>query len=210
MEAGVAHLHGDLDEAERLIDASLPSAGAVAPSRVMATYGAQLLAIRIDQGRVGKLVDELRGLTVEQPGVHAWRAAPALSAAQSDRPALALEELASFWGAGSLRLPGDFTWTAMTVVLARAATMDSTPSMQADLVNALRPYSGRLAWGGSCSYGPIDTALGMLLDAAGDRAGAEAAFRGALVLADRLGPTCFGAEADRLLDGLRRAGSDRP
>jgi len=92
---------------------------------------------------------------------------------------------------------GDFTWTAMTVVLARAATMDSTPSMQADLVNALRPYSGRLAWGGSCSYGPIDTALGMLLDAAGDRAGAEAAFRGALVLADRLGPTCFGAEADR-------------
>ncbi len=210
MEAGVAHLRGDLEGAERLIDASLDWAGAVAPSRVIATYGAQLLAIRIDQGRVGELVDELQGLTAEQPGVHAWRAALALSAAQSDRPALAIEQLASFWETGSLQLPGDFTWTAMTVVLARAATVVGTPSMHADLVDALAPYRGRLAWGGSCSYGPIDTALGMLLDAAGDRAGAEASFGRALVLADRLGATCFGAEAGQLLDGLRKAGSDRP
>ena len=71
MEAGIAHLCGDLDHAEDLIGASLSSAGAVAPSRVIATYGAQILAIRIDQGRVSELVDDLQTLIADQPGVAA-------------------------------------------------------------------------------------------------------------------------------------------
>jgi hypothetical protein len=138
------HRSGDLDRAEHLIGASLSLAGAVAPSRVIATYGAQILAIRMDQARVGELFDDLENLVVDQPDQVAWRAALALAAAQSDRPKVALEQLASFWEIGSLLLPGDFSWTAIVMVLARAATIVGTPAMQSDLVAALTPYKGRL------------------------------------------------------------------
>jgi DNA-binding SARP family transcriptional activator len=210
VEAGIAHLCGDLDHAEDLIGASLSSAGAVAPSRVIATYGAQILAIRIDQGRVSELVDDLQTLIADQPGVAAWRGALALAAAQSERPSLALEQLSSFWDTGSLMLPGDFTWTAMAVVLARAATIVGTRAMQVDLATALSPYQGRLAWGGSCSYGPIDTALGMLFGALGDEEGAETAFLRAEAVAERLGAKLFAAEVHRLSDSVRGAHLDPP
>ncbi len=139
------------------------------PHGVVATYGAQLLALRIDQDRVGELVADLQMLVVAQPGLPAWRAALSLAAAHAERPELAAEQLAWFWATGSLRLPADFTWTAVAIVLARAATTIGSATMQTDLITALTPYKERLAWCGSCSYGPIDTALGMLLDALGNQ-----------------------------------------
>jgi hypothetical protein len=80
--------------------------------------------------------------------------------------------------------------------------------MQVDLATALSPYQGRLAWGGSCSYGPIDTALGMLLGALGDQEGAETAFLRAEAVAERLGAKLFAAEVHRLRDSVRGAHLD--
>ena len=205
MEAAVAHLQGELDEAESLITSTLASAGAVAPSRVVATYGAQLLALRIDQDRVGELVADLQMLVVAQPGLPAWRAALSLAAAHAERPELAAEQLAWFWATGSLRLPADFTWTAVAIVLARAATTIGSATMQTDLITALTPYKERLAWCGSCSYGPIDTALGMLLDALGNQQESRDAYTRARRVADRLGAKLYRREADSGLRSLAAA-----
>ena len=93
----------------------------------------------MDQARFGELFDDLETLVADQPGLGAGRAALALAAAPSDRLKVALEQLASFWETGSLLLSGDFAWTAMVMVLARAAIMVGTPAMQSDLVAALSP-----------------------------------------------------------------------
>jgi|GEM_PF-2233435 len=210
MEAGADHLRGDLEGAERRIEGSLASSGAVAPSRVLATYGAQLLAIRIDQGRVAELLGDLERLVDEQPGVAAWRSGLALAAADSGRSDLALDQLSTFWRSGSMVVPGDFTWTAMLMVLARAAARVGTTVMRADLAAALEPYSGRLAWGGSCSYGPIDTGRGLLLAALGDRAGALAAFERGRAVSAGLGADVYASEAAACATDLAGSARNRP
>ncbi|MFV0433763.1 MAG: hypothetical protein ACK5LO_07285 [Leucobacter sp.] len=49
----------------------------------------------------------------------------------------------------------------------------SPPSELADLparyLNRLLPWSGRCVWQGTCSYGPVDTAIALLYRALGDR-----------------------------------------
>ncbi len=109
--AALAHLDGDLDGAELHAQGALAMFGDVSPSRAFAVYGAQLLPIRIAQGRLAELLDTLEGLVADQPGVPAWHAALALALAPVDRARAlahatsALEDVAE-----------DFTWLAAHVI----------------------------------------------------------------------------------------------
>ena len=144
-------------------------------------------------------------LVVAQPGLPAWRAALSLAAAHAERPELAAEQLAWFWATGSLRLPADFTWTAVAIVLARAATTIGSATMQTDLITALTPYKERLVCG-SCSYrGPIDTALGMLLDALGNQQESRDAYTSRPPCGRPAGAKLYRREADSGLRSLAAA-----
>ena len=191
--AAVAHLDDDLERSEQLSSDALELFAPVSPSRAMATYGAQLLVLRLAQDRLHELHDVFAHLVAEQPGLPAWHAAFALTAVEQDpaaarhHAALALQEVAE-----------DFTWLAAHVIGGRAAAQVSDRPTVERYRERLRPWSGLVCWQGSCAYGPVDTALAALAGAAGDDADARGHRRIARRLARSLGAPVFEREADGL------------
>jgi hypothetical protein len=168
LAAAVAHLRGDLDSAEAAITETLVFEGVVSPSRVLAVYGAQLLGIRADQGRVHELAEPIADLAAQQPGVPAWHAASALVAAEegnAPRVRAAFDRLARRRFAA---LEQDFVWTAALFALGRAVGRIGDAERSLAVLEVLGPYSGRMSWFGTGSYGPIDLALAEAASACND------------------------------------------
>ena len=187
--AALAHLEDRLDDSERLSEAALRVFSPVSPSRAFATYGAQLIVIRLAQHRIAELAAVFESLVVDQPGVPAWHAALALSIAEADpqradeHARRALEDV-----------PEDFTWLAGHVIGARAAAIAANPNTMARYRERLMPWSGTLCWQGTCTYGPVDTPLAFLASALGDHAAASHHRETAVRLARRLGGPVFERE----------------
>lgn len=174
LASALAHLHGDLEGAERLADRSLAHAGAVAGSRVTAAWAIQVFAVRSDQRRLPELVEPLQQLVDDQPGVPAWRAALAMASAQAgdlDRAAREVDATAC-----GRHLPRDSTWTGAMCALAHAVHLlgPRAADRARPAYDALVPCSGRMSWVGTCTLGPVDTSLAMLARVLGDH---EAAAR---------------------------------
>lgn len=163
MQSALAHLDDDLDTSERLAEEALAIFTPVSPSRAFATYGAQLLIIRVAQGRLAELSDTIQGLVDEQPGVPAWHAAHALAQVDLDpdvarrHAALALEKAAP-----------DFTWLASHVIGGRAAALVGDAALIERYRSALAPWVRLVCWQGTCAYGPVATTAARLAAAAGD------------------------------------------
>ncbi len=194
--AAVAHLDDDLDRSEALTTDALELFSPIAPARAFAVYGAQLLVLRLAQGRIGELAPTMEGLVADQPGVPAWHAALALAVADTD-PAvasrharLALDDV-----------PADFTWLAGHVIGARAVARAGDAATSAEYARRLTPYVDLVCWQGTCSYGPVATALAALARAAGDRGAADTHAATASRLATRLGAPVFTREVDELMAG---------
>lgn len=203
-EAALAHLGGELDRAEAQAEAALHIAERLAPDRARATYYGQLFGIRADDGRLGELEPFVAVLVVDQPGLGAWRAALAqVAAAQGelDRAAELVDGLLGRDGA----LAEDFLWSAAMGALGRAAAAIGEPTRCERVLVELSPLAGRLTWEGTCSFGPVDTVLGLLLRATGRIDGATARASTALRLAERIGAPRWAADAATVL-GRGRAG----
>jgi DNA-binding SARP family transcriptional activator len=172
VRATMAHLDGRLADAEDEITASLELAGAVGTNRAMAVYGSVLLACRLDDDRVHELAPSIEALAADQPLVLAWQAPLALAGAvtgATEDAARAFDRLVG----GTDRLPRDCTYTAALVMLGEAAARLGHPQRTARAVELLAPWSGRWAWTGTCSFGPIDLTLARLAESSGDRAAAR-------------------------------------
>jgi DNA-binding SARP family transcriptional activator len=199
LRAASAHAAGRLDESEALADASLAATDSVAPTRVWATWGALLTAIRLDQGRMAELAGPVTAMLAEQPALAAWRAILALAALEAGDRATAEAQVAWFHRTGSWELPDDFTHTGIAAVLARAVAGLGDVAAVDGLIAVLSPLSGRMTWGGVGTYGPVDTVLGLLHLAAGRRNEGRRHLRMARDLAAGLGSAVQVAEVDRLL-----------
>ena len=186
VQAVVSFLDGDLDRAEAEIEDTLQFVDTVAESRVMAAYGAQLLAIRLVQNRLGELVDTVHQLADDQPTVGAWRAALALAAAQAGRRDLAAEAFDAVVETGTVRLPRDYAYTGALVALAEAAALLGDPARARVVLPFLEPWSGRWSWVGTATLGPVDTPLARLLALTGDQERASAVGERALKAAQHM------------------------
>jgi DNA-binding SARP family transcriptional activator len=172
VRATVAHLDGRLVDAEDEITASLTLNGAVGSNRAMAVYGSVLLACRLDEDRVDELAPSIEAIAADQPLVLAWQAPLALAAATTgdvDRAAEAVDRLV---GAAD-RLPRECNYTAALVMLGEATARLGCIERASRAVELLEPWSGRWAWTGTCSFGPIDFTLARLAESTGDRSGAR-------------------------------------
>ena len=190
--SAVAHLDAELELAERHAEDALAIFSSVSPSRAMATYGGQLLALRMAQGRLGELVETLEVLLADQPGVPAWNAALALALADGgdrtrarDLAAAALDDVDE-----------DFTWLAAHLIGGRAAARCDDDELVRRYLERLQPWSGRVCWQGTCAYGPVDTVLFLLHRALGDHDAAERHRVAAHGQAVSLQAPVFGAELD--------------
>jgi DNA-binding SARP family transcriptional activator len=193
-QAALAHLEGDLEQAESFAEQALEIFSPVAPTRAFATYGAQLLVIRAAQGRLPELTDALRGLVIDQPGIPAWHAALAYSLATTDP--LEARHHAGLAVSNSIY---DFTWLAGQIIGGRAAAQVCNESVRAQYRENLEPWSGLVCWQGTCAYGPVDTVLAMLAVADGDSTAANRYVRSAVATAFSLGSPLFADEAMAVL-----------
>lgn len=192
-QAAVAHLDDRLDESERLSTLALELFSPVSPSRAMATYGSQLLVIRLAQHRAGELAPVFVDLAETQPGVPAWHAALAATIVD-DEPATARHHAALALD----DVPRDFTWLAAHLIGARAAARLGDVDLIARYLERLRPWSGRVCWQGTCAYGPVDTVLASLERACGATSVADEHLQRARRIAENLLAPVFLRELDEL------------
>jgi DNA-binding SARP family transcriptional activator len=201
LSAARAHIDGDLVTAERAaVECLGPRCRGVAESRRIAGYGAQLVALRAEEGRLGELVPRLEELVVAQPAVAGWRAVlvAALVPTDPDRARREFDRLATD---GFAALARDFSWTAAMVTLTSGIAAAGDADRARLVYDLLAPYSGRMSWSGNCTFGPIDQALGEAATAFGSHEAADAHFRRAAELAGRI-------DAPRML--LRARAGSRP
>lgn len=194
VRAAIAHLDGDDEKCERLTLQAQRLFTPVSPARAASVYAGQIIVLRLTQGRIGELAPMLTGLTAAQPGIPAFQNGAALALVRSDpesartRASLALD-LAQ----------DDATWLAGHAVGARAVAQLRDSALCDRYLERLRPWNGLGIWQGTCSYGPVDTALALLLRARGDAVGARRHAAAARDLATSLGAAPF-------LDELNRSG----
>jgi len=196
-QAAVAHLDGDLELAEQRSEEALAVFVGVSPSRAFAAYGAQILAIRLAQGRIVELEESLQGLVDDQPGVPAWHAALALSLAATEPERARRHATVALEGVAP-----DFTWLAAHVFGGRAAALVGDDALVERYRERLLPYSGLVCWQGTCGYGPVDTVLALLSRATGDLDAARVHLRAATDQVTALAAPVFRAELDELAQGL--------
>lgn len=181
--AAVVHqLEGDLDAAEAAAAEALAEEG-IAPSRRLAIYGVQLVALRRDQGRLAELADDVARLVREQPEVRGWRAvalATAAAAGDRDRVAADHDRLAADDHAG---LPDDYTRSAAALLVVEAATTIGDRERTRRSLPLLDGLRGRMSWAGTTTMGSID-----LVAARAERLlGHEDRARSSLAAAEALG-----------------------
>lgn len=198
MEASHAHMSGRLEEAQERIDATLRFAGVVAESRVRAVWSGQTRALRLIQGSMAELTDELITLARDQPGLPSWAAAAALALAEGgrlDEARAALEALPD----EQLTESDWFSWSASAAAIGRVAAATGHREAGRRAYDLMRPYAGCFTWTGGTTLGPVDTVLGMLADAAGDRSAATVHWRAAVTVSRRAGAPRYEQEARTLL-----------
>jgi len=158
-------------------------------------WGAQLFALRREQGRVAELVPMIEGLVASAPGLVAMRALLAVAVLDCGHANQARTILLELAPDGFAAIPHDATWSSSLAYLTELTTALGETTAAAALRAQLLPFSGQLlvvAWVVSC-LGAADRYIGMLDAVLGDRDAAAARFDAALALEERAGATALAA-----------------
>ncbi len=156
IRSNMAIIDGDLERARREVDESLAFGGQINDERVSAVFGAHHLIAAMVDGTAADLLEALRDLASDQPGIGAWQAAHAVAAAAAGERDEAVDALRRVIDHDDVNLPRDPVYSAGLVAFGEAATAtgDSASLTIADAL--LEPLTGMWSWCGSCTFGPID------------------------------------------------------
>jgi len=159
---------GHFAEAERLNAESIEIGRRVRGTVSELAATAQLLSIRLQQGRMAELEPSVRVLANTHPGMVAMQAVLALILAQGDRRAEAAAELDRIMASGSAGLPQDNTYLVAVALLGEAACELHDESRARELYGWLEPYSGRwLVSAQAAALWPVDRSLARLATVGG-------------------------------------------
>ncbi len=154
---------GQFEEAERLNAESVAIAGRVGGTIGELAATAQLLAIRIQQGRASELEDTVRALANRHPGMIAIQCTLALILVQSGRHAQARAELERLTSLGLAGFPRDNTHILMLALISEVAAELGDQERSRLLHSWLEPYAGRwVVSPGAAALWPVDRSLGRL------------------------------------------------
>jgi class 3 adenylate cyclase len=179
---------GDIAAAEQTAQQGLEIATEMGVAAAMPAFGAQLLSIRVQQGRV----DEIAAFVAE--GVDdfstlsdSWKSAVALvncMCGRLDDVQITLEqEFADRFD----HLPEDQAWLFAMCAWAECAVALGRRDVAAFLAERLRPYGSHMIYASSFMAGVVARTVGCLDAMLGDHASAEANLRHALDLHERFG-----------------------
>ncbi len=179
---------GRFDEAERLMAESAEIGRDVRGSIRELAATAQLLVIRLLQGRMAELEAPLRALADAHPGVVGLRCALAELLVQAGRPEEAQAELERLTETGLDGLPRDNTHVVMLALLAEVAADLGDAARAAAVYEWLEPYAGRwVVSPGAAPLWPVERSLGRAAAVLGDVDGALAHLGEARRQGERLG-----------------------
>jgi len=178
-------LDGDTDMAEDYANGALVI-GADSQPEALTTYGAQLMAIRSVQGRLGEIVEPFAQAAVDNPGIPALRAALARTYCELDRPEEALEIIENDIADGFAQFLYYDTWmSAMTVLSDVCVQLERLDSARL-LYEKLLPWHALVASVMTQTEGSVALYLAMSATALGEYADSESHFIEALGVNRRL------------------------
>ena len=146
------------DDAGRML-----AAGSESPDFI-AAYGAQLLLLRRDQGRLEEIDALVARQVAEAPHIPSWQVAQAVVDHGLGRRSAAHRRLAALVADRVAGLPRDWLWLATATVLADVCADLGALEEAEDLRAALAPFSGKVAvlGHGIAAIGAVDGPLGRL------------------------------------------------
>jgi DNA-binding SARP family transcriptional activator/tetratricopeptide (TPR) repeat protein len=172
--ASFAQMEGRLDDAERLASESAVMRARMETADAESVFAAQLVMIRISQGRLRELVEAIEHYTNEFPELAPWRAGVPVAYVSAGRDAEAALELERAIERLD-EIPRDFFWLAAVILLADASWQLGHRESADVLYAALEPYAGAMVQlGYAGSLGPVSRRLGLLAAVRGDREAATA------------------------------------
>jgi hypothetical protein len=151
----------------------------------------QLFVARWSQGRAAELVDRIRQVTADTPGVPAWRAGLAIACAQLGERDEAVSIVDDLMVDPSTAFPDNVVWLLGHSVLAEAVAAVGTAEQAAREYPLLAPYAGRVPCLGNVARPAISLSLAVLAVRAGWPERAEQHFADAHDQHHRLGATAW-------------------
>jgi tetratricopeptide (TPR) repeat protein len=182
-----AQLAGDHEAAERLATEALQVANDSGQPDAFSFFGAQLMGVRWQQGRMGELVPLIAQSAVDNPGVPTFTAALALAYTEDDQHGEALELLDDAAAGRFGSLPLDPIWLTGISCYAEVASELRAVDAAGSLFEMLQPWHGHVIDNGLTIQGPVAHFLGGLATVLGVYDQAESYF----------------AEADRMSKGMK-------
>jgi tetratricopeptide (TPR) repeat protein len=164
LQAAMAIAEGDLDNAKRLV-AEARVVGGATNITIALSYGAQLAAVRAEQGQTQKVIDALSTLSEDpSPGTLAWRVMLAGLYADVGRLDEALAHFEQVAPEGFALIPRDWAFPLAIRYLAEICAHLSDSEGAAQLLAEVVPYSGQLLVVslGTSIEGAADRSLGQL------------------------------------------------
>jgi DNA-binding SARP family transcriptional activator len=204
-EASFAQMEGRLDDAERLAAESAVMRARMETADAESVFAAQLVMIRIAQGRLRELVEAIEHYMNEFPELAPWRAGVPVAYVAAERYDEATVELERAMERLD-EIPKDFFWLAAVILLADASAQLGHRESAEVLYKALEPYAGTFAQlGYAGSLGPVSRRLGLLAAVRGDREAATAHLDTTLAAVEAAGLRLFETQVRDDLDQLTTA-----
>ena len=195
--AMTALVEGRCEEVEPLAAQALQVGQGAQNRNAPQYFGAQLIALRREQGRLAEMVGAIEEFAAENPALPIWRAALAWVHAEIERTAEAQRELDQLGAADFRDIPRDMYWLACLWILAETAARLGDRRHAETLYAMLRPYSGRcaivpMAFNG----GSLERSLGRLAGTAARYDEAVEHFEAAIAANERIGARPWVAHAE--------------
>jgi hypothetical protein len=174
--AAHALLTGDHEDAERLATEALKIGSDSGQPDVLPIYGAQLIVIRLQQGRLGELVPVIAQMAADNPGVHAFQAATSLANLEGGNDHEAGAVLDAVAAEGFESIHPDVTWLDSLTSYAEIAAELHAEQAAEELLRLLAPYHAQVPFEGLIPLEPVSWYLGRLATTLGSYDDAEAYF----------------------------------
>ena len=195
VRASVALLRGELAEAERCAEQALAlGSDAGEPDRLM-IHGAQIIFLRVLQGRAGEVVALLEQSVQANALVPAWNAALAWTLCWLGRGDEAAAIVAEAARDRFEHVPWEQTRTAALALYADAAAQAGVNDAAEILYELIEPWADQVAWNGTIACGHARTYLGLLAAALGRDEQADQDFARAIEIQERGGMLVWAARA---------------
>ncbi len=192
-----AHFAGDLAAAEALADEALAVGSRSNNPDAPLNHAAQIVAIRMEQGRLGELAPIINAFAADPDEMLAWRLLQVQSALEAGDVAEAGRLVAALDQKALLDLPVDDFWLFTCSLAAEAVAAVGHRGLAPVLYELLVPAAGHniVVGGGVVASGSVDRHLGLLASSLGEASQADAWFRSATSHNDAMGAVLAGINA---------------